>query len=111
MGCVCSLCKLELAASPCDHGNQASCLSTVLGEGYITLVPADQLHRPFGDHPRGALHPPEMGCHASKTTQVVGEAQTPGGEPSGEEPRLEAGPEAVDGKDTPLEGGAPEPQS
>nr|KAF6285137.1 hypothetical protein mMyoMyo1_000118 [Myotis myotis] len=52
-----------------------------------------------------------MGCHASKTTQVAGEPQTPGEQPSGEEPGLEAGPEAVDGKGTPLKDGAPEPQS
>lgn len=52
-----------------------------------------------------------MGCHSSKTTKVVVEPQTAGEQPEGEEPNLEAGAEAADGRDTPLKDGVPEPQS
>lgn len=53
-----------------------------------------------------------MGCHSSKTTQVEGESQKPGEQqPSGEEPNLEAGTVAADGKDASMKEGAPEPQS
>ncbi|KAF6076405.1 hypothetical protein HJG60_000111 [Phyllostomus discolor] len=54
-----------------------------------------------------------MGCHTSKTATVAvaGEPQEPGEQPPGAEPHLEAGAEAVDGKDTRLQDGAAEPQS
>uniref|UniRef100_A0A8W4FNA7 CHD9 neighbor n=2 Tax=Sus scrofa TaxID=9823 RepID=A0A8W4FNA7_PIG len=52
-----------------------------------------------------------MGCHSSKSTKVAGESQKPAEEPEGEEPNLEAGPEAADGKDASLKNGAPERKS
>ncbi|XP_058383784.1 CHD9 neighbor protein [Diceros bicornis minor] len=52
-----------------------------------------------------------MGCHSSKSTQVAGESQKPGEQPAGEEPDLEAGTEAADGKDASLQDGVPEPKS
>ncbi|XP_055002256.1 CHD9 neighbor protein [Sorex araneus] len=53
-----------------------------------------------------------MGCHASKSTQVVGESQKPGEQPEGEEPNLEAVTKIADGKDgASLKDGAPEPKS
>ncbi|XP_070356710.1 CHD9 neighbor protein [Equus asinus] len=52
-----------------------------------------------------------MGCHSSKSTKVVGESQEPGEQPAGEEPNLEAGTEAADGKDASLQDGAPERKS
>ncbi|XP_045662888.1 uncharacterized protein LOC123798479 [Ursus americanus] len=52
-----------------------------------------------------------MGCHASKSTKVVGESQEPGEQPEGEEPNLEAGAEAADGKDVSSKHGGPEPKS
>lgn len=57
------------------------------------------------------LRPAEMGCHSSKSTKVAGESQKPAEEPEGEEPNLEAGPEAADGKDASLKNGAPERKS
>ncbi|XP_053519226.1 uncharacterized protein CHD9NB isoform X2 [Artibeus jamaicensis] len=52
-----------------------------------------------------------MGCHTSKTATLAVELQEPGKQPSGAEPNLEAGAEAVDHKETPLQDGAAEPQS
>ncbi|XP_053599494.1 uncharacterized protein CHD9NB [Phacochoerus africanus] len=52
-----------------------------------------------------------MGCHSSKSTKVAGESQKPAEEPEGEEPNLEVGPEAADGKDASLKNGAPERKS
>ncbi|XP_045842957.1 uncharacterized protein LOC123930748 [Meles meles] len=52
-----------------------------------------------------------MGCHTSKSTKVVGESQKPGEQPKGEEPNLEAGAEAADGKDISLKDGGPAPKS
>ncbi|XP_048960460.1 CHD9 neighbor protein [Canis lupus baileyi] len=48
-----------------------------------------------------------MGCHTSKSTKVVGESHKPGEQPEGEEPNLEAGAEAADGKDISSKDGGP----
>ncbi|XP_048211573.1 uncharacterized protein LOC125358464 [Perognathus longimembris pacificus] len=52
-----------------------------------------------------------MGCHSSKSTEVVEEYQKPGDQPEGEEPKPEAGIEAADHKDASLKEGAPEQKS
>lgn len=50
-----------------------------------------------------------MGCHASKSTQVVGESEKPGEQSEEEEPNLEAVTKVADGQDTTsLKDGAPE---
>ncbi|XP_072824927.1 CHD9 neighbor protein [Vicugna pacos] len=49
-----------------------------------------------------------MGCHSSKSIKVAGESQKSGGQPEGEEPNLEAGTEAADGKDASWKDGTPE---
>ena len=52
-----------------------------------------------------------MGCHSSKGTEVIEDAQKPGDRPDGGDPKAEPGTEAVDDKDASVKEGTPELKS